>query len=136
MQTLKRGLGLLVVGLVAFFGAIMLASESGEVVVLSTTDAEGSVHETRLWVVEHDGALWLRAGVPSSAWLQRLRGHPEVRLQRAGIVHRYRAVPSDDAGLRAAINAKIAEKYGWAESLIAVTRDGSASVPVRLQTLD
>lgn len=136
MQTLKRGLGLVVAGLVVIFGAIMLASESGEVVVLSTTDAEGTGHETRLWVVEHDGALWLRAGVPDSAWLARLRSNPAVRLERAGIVHDYRAVPSDDAGLRDAINDEIAEKYGWAESLIALFRDGSASVPVRLQTLD
>ena len=127
--------GLLIAGFL-LVGAILLASESGEVVVLTTTDAEGSVRETRLWVVEHDGALWLRAGVPDSAWLQRLRRDPEVRLERAGIVDRYRALPSDDAGLRAAINSEIAEKYGWAESLIALTRDGSSSVPVRLETLE
>lgn len=131
-----RVLAVLLVGAALFFGLILLASESGEVVVLSTVEADGTVHETRLWVVEHDGALWLRAGVPHSGWLERLRRTPVVSVERGGVRRRYRAVPSEDAGLRDEIHTRIAEKYGWAESLIRVTRDGSASVPVRLQTIE
>ncbi len=40
--------------------AVMLASESGEVVVLTTADGA----TTRLWVVDHDGSAWLRSGAP------------------------------------------------------------------------
>ena len=136
MRTLKRVLVALGVGSILFFGLIMLASESGEVVVLTTADSGGATHETRLWVVEYDGALWLRAGAPSSAWLERLRHAPKVKLTRAGVYNRYRALPSEDAGVREAIHSQIARKYGWAESLIRLTRDGSASVPVRLESLD
>ncbi len=136
MRKIGRALAYVLVAIVLFFGLIMLASESGEVVVLSTADERGAIHETRLWVVEHDGALWLRAGVPSSAWLARLRRSPEVVVVRAGVRRRFRAIPSEDVAVRDAINARIAEKYGWAESLISVTRDGSSSIPVRLQTLD
>ena len=51
--------GLVVVLLVGIFAAQMIASETGEVVVLHTRDAAGET-TTRLWVVEHDGDLWLR----------------------------------------------------------------------------
>ena len=136
MKKLKRGLLILSVGVGLFFGLILLASESGEVVVLSTLDENRDVHETRLWIVEHDGALWLRSGAPNAAWLRRLRRNPNVSVVRAGVRERYRAVPSDDAGVRDAIHERIAEKYGLRESLIRVTRDGSASVPVRLEVMD
>lgn len=136
MRKLTRVLLVLLVGAVLFFGLIMLASESGEVVVLATADSDGAVHETRLWVVEYDGAWWLRAGVPDSRWLARLKRASDVSVERRGVRRRYRAVPRDDAGLRDEINSRMAEKYGWAESLIGATRDGSASVPVRLETIE
>ena len=38
-----------------------IASETGEVVVLTTVEqASGDTATTRLWVVEHDNTLWLR----------------------------------------------------------------------------
>ncbi len=125
------------VGLVLLFVALVFgASESGEVVVLQTADASDTWHSTRLWVVEHDGASWLRAGDPTSAWLLRLRERPEVIVERAGVRRRYRALPSEDAGVRDRVHALLAEKYGLADRVIAVIRDEKASVPVRLETLD
>ena len=71
---LIRGLGaffaLIVVYLVLMFGA----SESGEVVELITQDANGEQVATRLWVADHDGAMWLRADL-GSGWYQRLVQH-------------------------------------------------------------
>jgi hypothetical protein len=37
-----------------------LAGEQTEVVVLRTFDAQGTVHETRMWAVDHQGAVWVR----------------------------------------------------------------------------
>ena len=55
-----------VVGLFLLLGlAQLLASESGEVLVLETLDAEGQRHETRIWVVDDAGAVWVR-GAPDS----------------------------------------------------------------------
>jgi hypothetical protein len=55
-----KWLGILigVVALVALVlgGGIMWLSESGEVVVLRTFDRGGEPYETRLWIVEYDGA--------------------------------------------------------------------------------
>ena len=135
MQFLRKAVLILVVLAVAFGGAMMLASESGEVVVLTTRDRDGSAHETRLWVVESQGALWLRAGVPSSRWLARLRAEPQVRVVRNGFAETYRAVPHESPADRDRINALMAEKYGWAEWLIGATRDGRKSVAVRLESV-
>ena len=78
MSWLIRGLGaffaLIVVYLVLMFGA----SESGEVVELITEDANGEQFTTRLWVADHDGAMWLRAD-SGSGWYQRLVQHDAQR---------------------------------------------------------
>lgn len=37
-----------------------------------------------------------------------------------------------DPATRDRVHALMAEKYGWAEKVIAAMRDGSQSVPVRL----
>jgi hypothetical protein len=60
----------------SIFGLLLLivllqgvASETGEVVVLTSVDqATSAPTTTRLWVVDHDGAMWLRgdAGMDSA----------------------------------------------------------------------
>ena len=45
--------------------------ETGEVVVLTSLDqATSASTTTRLWVEDHDGAMWLR-GDAASGWTQR-----------------------------------------------------------------
>ncbi len=125
---------LLVVGLaVAFVVAVMVASESGEVVVLRTFDAAGKGYETRVWVIEDQDRLWLRAGDAESRWFRRLKVEPEVQLERGGETRSYRAVPVDDPGVRSWLNTRLAEKYGWADRFVAVLGDRSVAVPTRLE---
>jgi hypothetical protein len=124
----------LAVAALLFVLAVALASEyGGEVVHLYTQDHEGAERETSLWIVEDDGRLYLRAGNPSSGWLARLREHPEVEMERAGRRQRYRAVIAEEQ--RARVSHLMAEKYGWADWLIGLTRDEGGSVPVRLEPL-
>lgn len=132
MRALIMAMGVLLALPVVFYGAVIVASESGEVVVLHTEDAAGETHRTRLWVVEHAGAEWLRAGDPESAWLARLEARPEVRVERNGAVTRHKAIPVREDGVRAAVNAGIEAKYGFADRLISVMIDRSESVPVKL----
>ena len=48
-----------------------VVSETGEVVVLTSVDQSTSAPTaTRLWVVDYDGAMWLR-GDAASGWTQR-----------------------------------------------------------------
>jgi hypothetical protein len=111
----------------------VVLAESGEVVVLETRDAVGAAHETRLWVVDHAGAAWLRTGDPASPWLERLRANPEVALTRAGERRAYRAAPVEDAATREQINALVLAKYGWRESVLRTMGMGPAgTTPIRL----
>lgn len=48
-----RILGLLVVLVVVAMGLQIIASETGEVVAVTTQDQTGAKSETRLWIVEH-----------------------------------------------------------------------------------
>jgi hypothetical protein len=119
----------------AAFGAVTVASEyGGEVVVLTTTDAEGVDHRTSLWIVEDEGRQWLRAGNSESGWYQRLRGNPEVRLERAGQLGTYRAFPDPTRTQR--INFLMARDYGVADRLIGLLRDDARSMAVRLEPVD
>lgn len=111
-------------------GTQYIASESGEVVVLRTRDAAGGVHETRLWVVDHDGSAWLRAGNPSGGWFSRLSAQPEVVVTRGGETLVVQAVPRPEA--RDTINDLMQEKYGWADSYISFFFPRAKKIPVRL----
>ena len=130
MKRIAIGLGV-VVTLVALVGlSQLLASESGEVVVLTTTQADGSAVQTRLWIVEHDGDVWLRIGQPGSGWHLRIQSEPDVDVERGGSSVAYRAEPVPDA--RGAINGLMREKYGWADWYIDALFDLGDAVPIRL----
>jgi hypothetical protein len=125
-------LGVLAAAVLALAIFYVVLAESGEVVVLETRDAAGA-HETRLWVVDHEGAAWLRTGDPASPWLGRLRANPEVALTRNAERRAYRAVVVDDAATRGHINALVLEKYGWRESVLRTMGMGpEGTTPIRL----
>ncbi|MDH3643663.1 MAG: hypothetical protein OES38_16285 [Gammaproteobacteria bacterium] len=121
----------LVLLIAVVMGLQQIAAESGEVVILTTTDAAGEPQTTRLWVVERDGQQWLRAGVPQSGWFVRLQADNLIKLERDGITRSYVAVP--DLSLQAEINDLMSQKYGWADSYIGFLFGRDASVPVALQ---
>ena len=119
---------------VVFFASIFAASEfGGEVVDIETIDANGGKHHTHLWVVDDGGYAWLRAGVPSSSWLLRIDGDPDVHVKRGGVDYHMRAVPVREPAVRDRIHALMREKYPFADRLISVMRDPNGSVPVRLE---
>jgi hypothetical protein len=129
MKVLKIGLIVVVLALVAVFGMQMVASESAEVVVLHSQGGEG-VEETRLWVVDLDGAQFLRAS-GDSGWYQRLVAQPSVRLERDGVTRAYRA--EADLNLEGEINSLMAAKYGWRDSYIDMVIGGrDDAIAVRL----
>ena len=130
MSLRKTGIGVLI-ALALAFGAMLAASElGGEVVTLTTFDSEGKTYETPLWIVQDDGSLWLRAGNPNSNWLERIRLDPKVEVTRDGETVAYRA----DIVLerRDRINRKMADVYGWADTLIGTMRESESTQPVRL----
>ncbi len=123
----------LIGGLLAFvvliFVAQMVASETGEVVVLTSQGPDGA-EETRLWVVDFEGVQYLRAS-PDSGWYQRLVAEPDALLERGDETNAYRT----EARLELAddINGLMQEKYGWRDSFIDLLLGGrDDAVPVAL----
>jgi hypothetical protein len=111
----------------------LVASESGEVVVMTTRGVDGP-HTTRLWVVEHDGHQWLR-GSTDSGWYGRMLREPRVEVERAGTSNTYMATPV--AQQVATINALMADKYGWGDRVVNLfAGDRSDAVAVRLDPAD
>jgi len=120
----------------AFGGALLLAGvgtyvagEQGEVAVLRSFDADGGAHETKLWIVDHDGRPWVRVARPERAWYRRLLANPRVELVRGGRTQPMRATP--DPAARAAIDAAFAAKYGWTDGWYGLLLRRGA-IPVRL----
>ena len=109
----------------------MVASESGEVVVLTTTDATGAPQQTRLWVVDHEGSAWLRAGSHQQGGYARLQRQPQVNVERAGTTNPYTARPVPDATPE--INRLMADKYGWADRFIGMMFSRENAVAIRLE---
>ena len=126
----------LMLGLLTVAGLILLgervASETGEVVVLTTGDGSAAPAETRLWVVDLDGSSYLR-GDPGSGWYARLVADPRVRLERSGASANYLAVPAADR--RQQINELMRRKYGWRDVYIGWLLGGREdAMPVRLDS--
>lgn len=117
---------------VALFVIASVVIDEGDVVHLRTVDSEGVEYEADLWVVDIDGAAYLRASSRDVGWLPRLVAEPRVRLQRDGEWRDYRAVVLDDANAQARVDLAMAEKYGYVESLWDLVVDERETVPIRL----
>jgi len=130
MKLLLRLIGGVVAIVVVLFVVQAVASESGEVVKITTVDGAGEQHRTHLWVVDHDGHAWLRSGSPTSGWYARLKETPTLDMERNG--ERAEYTITVDASQVATINALMHEKYGWADTYIGLFIDHARSVPIRL----
>ena len=132
MKTAAR-IAIIIAGVLALWlAALTWASRSGEVVILTTTDANGASQTTPLWIVDSGGFSWLRAGSDKAAWLARIRAHPRIEIERAGTTTAYRGTPVPEA--TAEIDAQMAEKYGVVDRLVGLLLPGSrgSSMAVRL----
>jgi hypothetical protein len=108
----------------------VIASESGEVVVVQTVDAAGAPHDTRLWVVDEGDRAWVRAGNPQSSWLSNIQQYPAVTVTRGESTAQYTAVP--DVASRDRINGLMRAKYGWADAYIGMLFGRDDATPIRL----
>jgi hypothetical protein len=115
--------------LLALAGATYLAGEQTEVVVLRTFASDGTVHETKMWAVDHDGAVWVRVANPRRLWYQRILAEPRVELARGGETLAMLAAPAPEA--QHAVDEVFAAKYGWVDTWYGLLLRREA-VPVRL----
>ncbi len=66
--------------------------EMGDVVVLTTTDADGVSVERVLTPIDDDGKLYLSANHWPRAWFRRAVANPDVRVKRGEETRDYRVV--------------------------------------------
>ena len=131
MNTFARIPIAVILVILAWLGLQALASESGEVVSLTTHDHQGRTRVTRLWVVEYEGAEWLRAGSPGSTWFERLKENPKIELKRKSHTLFYHAVPVPS--MRSTINQLMREKYGWRDRYVSFFYSRDDAMPIRLE---
>ena len=139
LQRILLGTVLVVLAVLALVVAV--GELSGEVVVLHTRDESQQWRFTRLWLVEHDGDLWLRAGGRATqspdSWFARLTLDPRVKLERGGMLEEFNAIPVPEA--QEIINQKMNQSYPLADWMIRGMRSALApelkdtSKPIRLE---
>lgn len=130
MKRLARFAAYAVAVVVVLVALLFIASESGEVVVLTSVDASGEFHETRVWIVDVEDATYLRAGSSDSAWLERVRARPLVMLERGDERREVRLVVAQDrTGL---VNGLMAYKYGVADMVVGVLAPRDNAVALRV----
>lgn len=124
--------GLVAAAALLVLGHLALIEVGREVVTLRTPRPDGSWKATRLWAVDHEGAVWLHSAGPD--WVARFEGSPVVELERTGSVQRYEARPVP--GPHPRIDELLREKYGFADRWVRfVAPCGEDTVPVRLQPI-
>ena len=128
MRAVMVAVGVLAAGIV--LGALLI--DEGEVVTLTTTDADSVRYETQLWTVELNGVPYLRASDSGSEWVARLRAQSLAQLESDGRSVSYRALLLEDPGLRMRIDRAMERKYGFADRLWRLVRDRSTTLSIRL----
>ena len=133
-KVVLRVLGSFVVLVVVVMGLQMVASETGEVVVVTTQSEAGVASETRLWIVAHEGSRWLRSGGgAASGWYQQLLANPRLELVRGTTRYYHLATPVPE--MQATVNDLMSEKYGWADSYVGLLFGREDSIAIRLDNI-
>ena len=123
---------LLAVVVILVLGHFAVIEIGQEVVTLRTRNAEGSLHSTRLWIVDDGGVSWLHSGGP--AWLKRFEGSPIVEVERHGQRLQFRAEAMP--GPHPRIDRLLREKYGLTDRWVRfLGPDNDQTVAVRLEPL-
>lgn len=126
-----KKLALGVVGAIVLLAiGMVVLSESGEVVVIRTSGATGTV-ETRIWVVDTAEGLLVR-GSEGKAWVEAARRATRVELERDGVWRRYAVVDLPGPAAQQRVNALMRDKYGMADLVIGWLRDYDRVTPLLL----
>lgn len=97
-----------------------------EQVEVVTTDEDGDVRETTVWLVVVDGEGYIRTG--NTRWGSNLVRHPRVMLRAAGEEYALHAEFVQDEARRAAVVDAFRAKYGFVDRLLSVFRGSSPKI--------
>ena len=122
MKKAAKILGMVVAGYVtlaltldAFIGVTQIALEPGEREgILSTFDANGTMHETRMIVIDDGDVIWVQSGHHFRGWYYRLIENPNVELLRGDSLTLRRAVALETPEAKAHMKALLMDRVGFA----------------------
>ena len=99
----------------AFIGVSQIALEPGEREgILRTFDADGTMHETRMIVIDDGDVLWVQSGHRFRGWYYRLIENPNVELLRGDKLTRRQAVALETPEAKAHMKALLMDRVGFA----------------------
>jgi len=108
-----------------------------EVVILYKWTPGGTLHKTRLWIVDDGRYSWLHHGYPDSPWIRHLETDPIVTIERGGRTRQYRATPDPESHQR--VHKLLREEYGIADWWVRFVTGGTErcpAMPVRLEPVE
>jgi hypothetical protein len=101
------------------------ASEDSVVEIL-TSDADGSLRETPVWIVVLDGAAYVRTN--DSKWLGNIRRGTAVRLRVREVETQVGTDEVKDAALTARVEEAFKAKYGFTQRVMSLFRISEPTV--------
>ena len=133
---LVRRLALGIALATALFGAITLVALEGKgVVVVRTWDENGDPRETRTWIAEENGSLWVEAANPEREFYRDILAGSEVVVVDGDTTANYAASPAENPAGHRRIRRLLRAKYGWADGWIGLLTDTSESIAIRLDPI-
>lgn len=122
----------LVIAAIAFAGITLLALEGREVVVVKTTQPDGTIRRTRVWIADDDAGPVIEVGNPDRGFYQDLLRTPAFEIERGGqsIAVTGEMLPNPEGHER--VRRLLREKYGWADHWVALIADTSRSMALRI----
>ena len=110
-RALLFGASLALVPVVLFYGLMVSLHEIGEIVVVRSSDDGAAVKETRVAVLDWEGATWIGADDGERRWVGRVRANPRIELVRGGVAGCRLAAPVEDPATREEVFRRIEQKY-------------------------
>jgi len=101
------------------------ASEDSVVEIL-TSDADGSLRETPVWIIVLDGAAYVRTN--DSKWLGNIRRGTAVRLRVREVETQVGTDEVKDAALKARVEEAFKTKYGFTQRVMSLFRMSEPTV--------
>jgi len=103
---------------VTFEQADLTAIAQAEEVRIETHGADGTTHRTIIWIVEHDGELYIRSvNGPSARWYREATADTSVALLVGDRRYEAQLVPATDPASIDACSAGLKAKYRGDHSL-------------------
>ena len=97
-----------------------------DTVSVATTNADGSVRYTTVWIVVVGGRGYLRTG--NTTWGDNVARNPDVRLVIDDDEYALRVELVEAEDERALVTKAFNEKYGWSDSMIGWFRGGRPKI--------